>query len=316
MEPSDVKTLSLHVDAPAEPIPHTLTIDVNYALASEPDTPLKKTVVAELSYVPLFEAKFNFGPLVHDEPWPSYFNSDPLTSSENHASGIPQRWRLGSLITSVASDEITVKGAEMIMDQANGDTDFRVLESTEPEDQLIVPESKFDKSFQVLTQKFSLDDRRPSIMELSLAITWTRNSSSAICTTKIPVPRLNIPSSEPRVLCATSSAVDENADIVLRYYLENSSMHYLTFAVTMDASEEFGFSGPKHKALSLAPFSRHEISYNLLVNGSRDESKQSDGQGRWVWPVLQVVDSYFQKSLRVQAAGPGVRVDPQRGIGV
>ena len=93
-------------------------------------------------------------------------------------------------------------------------------------------------------------------------------------------------------------------------------MHYLTFAVTMDASEEFGFSGPKHKALSLAPFSRHEISYNLLVNGSRDESKQSDGQGRWVWPVLQVVDSYFQKSLRVQAAGPGVRVDPQRGLGI
>jgi hypothetical protein len=316
LKPSDVKTLSLHVDAPAEPIAHTLTIDVNYALASEPDTPLKKTVVAELSYAPLFEAKFNFGPLVHESPWPSYFNPDPLTSSENNASGIPQRWRLGSLITSVASDEITVKSAEMIMDQANGDTDFRVLESSEPEDQLIMPESKFDKSFQVLTQKYSLDDRRPSILELSLAITWTRDSSSAICTTKIPVPRLNIPSSEPRVLCTTSTAEDDNADIVLRYYLENSSMHYLTFAVTMDASEEFGFNGPKHKALSLAPFSRHEISYSLLVHGIRDESKQSDGQGRWIWPVLQVVDSYFQKSLRVQAAGPGVRVDPQRGIGV
>jgi hypothetical protein len=316
LKPSDVKRLSLHVDAPAEPIPHTLKIDVNYTLASEPDTPLKKTVVAELSYVPLFEAKFNFGPLVHDEPWPSYFNPDPLTSSENHASGIPQRWRLGSLITSVASDEITVKSAEMVMDQPNSDTDFRVLESSAPEDQLIMPGSKFDKSFQVLTQKFSFDDRRPSIMELSLAITWTRNSSSAICTTKIPVPRLNIPSSEPRVLCVASSTEDDNADIVLRYYLENSSMHYLTFAVTMDASEEFGFSGPKHKALSLAPFSRHEISYSLLVHGSHDESKQSDGQGRWIWPVLQVVDSYFQKSLRVQAAGPGLRVDPQRGIGV
>ena len=315
-KPLDVKRLGLHVDAPAEPIPHTLTIDVNYALASEPDTPLKKTVVVELNYVPLFEAKFNFGPLVHPEIWPSYFDPDPLTTSVTHASGIPQRWRLGSLITSVASDEIIVKGADMIMDQPNSDTDFRVLESSESEDQLIMPESKFDKSFQVLTQKFSLDDRRPSIMELSLAINWTRNSDSAICTTKIPVPRLNIPSSEPRVLCVASSAEDENADIVLRYYLENFSMHYLTFAITMDASEEFGFSGPKHKALSLAPFSRHEISYSLLVHGSRDETKQSDGQGRWVWPVLQVVDSYFQKSLRVQAAGPGLRVDPQRGIGV
>jgi hypothetical protein len=119
--------------------------------------------VVELNYVPLFEAKFNFGPLVHPEIWPSYFDPDPLTISENHASGIPQRWRLGSLITSVASDEIIVKGADMIMDQPNSDTDFRVLESSEPEDQLIMPESKFDKSFQVLTQKFSLDDRRPSI---------------------------------------------------------------------------------------------------------------------------------------------------------
>jgi hypothetical protein len=89
-------------------------------------------------------------------------------------------------------------------------------------------------------------------------------------------------------------------------------MHYLTFAITMDANEDFGFSGPKHKALSLAPFSRHEISYNLLVHGSRE----SDAQGRWIWPVLQVVDLFYQKSLRVLAAGPGVRVDPQRGIGV
>jgi hypothetical protein len=316
LKPSGVKRLNVHIDAPAEPIPHTLSIDVNYTLASEPDTPLKKTVVAELNYVPLFEAKFNFGPLVNLEPWPSYFDPDPLTSSEDHASGIPQRWRLGSVVSSVASDEITVKGAEIIMDQPNSDTDFRVLESSGPEDQLVMPESKFDKSFQILTQKYSLDDRRPSILELSLAVTWTRNSGSAVCTTKISVPRLNIPSSEPRVLCIASSTDDDKADMTLRYYLENSSTHYLTFAVTMEANEDFGFSGPKHKALSLAPFSRHEISYSLLANGNRDEAQQSEGQGRWIWPVLRVIDSHFNQSLRVQAAGPGVRVDPQRGIGV
>jgi hypothetical protein len=312
LKPSNVKGLNLHVDAPAEPIPHTLTIDVNYTLSSEPDTPLKKTVVVEMNYVPVFEVKFNFGPLVHPEPWPSYFDPEPLRSSEDHAYGIPQRWRLGGLITSVALDEVTVKGAEMIVDQPSNDTDFQVLESSEPEDQLILPDSKFDKSFQILTQKYSLDDRRPSILELSLAVTWTRNSSSAVSTTKIPVPRLNIPSSEPRVLCVAFSAENDDADMTLRYYLENSSMHYLTFAITMDANEDFGFSGPKHKALSLAPFSRHEISYNLLVHGSRE----SDAQGRWIWPVLQVVDLFYQKSLRVLAAGPGVRVDPQRGIGV
>jgi hypothetical protein len=317
LESSAVKKLDLHIDAPAEPMSHTLTIDVDYTLASEPNTPLKNTIVAELSYVIPFEAKFNFGPLVHTDPWPSYFDPTSLTSSEEQAFGIPQRWRLGSLITSMASEEILVKGAEMIMDQPSNDTDFRVLESSTDEDQTIASESKFDKSYQILTQKFSLDDRRPSILELSLAITWTRISGSTVCITKVPVPRLNIPSSEPRVLCVASPPDDaSNTDIVLHYHLENPSMHHLTFAVTMDANEDFGFSGPKHKALSLAPFSRHEISYNLLVHGDRDEFKPSDGQGKWVWPVLQVVDSYFQKSLRVQAAGPGVRIDAQRGLGV
>jgi hypothetical protein len=317
LDSSAIETLDLNIDAPAEPVPHTLTIDVDYTLASEPNTPLKKTIVAELNYVNPFEAKFNFGPLVHTDPWPSYFDPTSLTSSEDQAFGIPQRWRLGSLITSMASDDILVKGAEMITDQPNNDTDFRVLESSADEDQTIAPESKFDKSYQILTQKFSLDDRRPSILELSLAITWTRKPGAAVCISKVPVPRLNIPSSEPRVLCVASTPDnDSNADIVLRYHLENPSMHHLTFAVTMDANEDFGFSGPKHKALSLAPFSRHEISYNLLVHGTRDETKPSDGQGQWVWPVLQVVDSYFQKSLRVQAAGPGVRIDAQRGLGV
>lgn len=313
LESSAVTKLNLHIDAPAEPIPHTLTIDVAYALGSEPDTPLKKTIVAELNYVTPFEAKFNFGPLVHPEPWPSYFDPSPLSSPEDNAGGIPQRWRLGSLITSVAADEIVVKSAAMIVDQPNSDTDFRVLESSADEDQPISPGSKFDKSFQILTQKISLDDRRPTIMELSLAVTWSRDAKSAPCTTKIAVPRLNIPSSEPRVLCVASGSEDHDTDVVLKYHLENPSMHYLTFSVTMEANEDFGFSGPKHKALSLAPFSRHEISYNLLVHGARD---LSDGQGQWIWPVLQVVDSYFQKSLRVQAAGPGVRIDPQRGLGV
>jgi hypothetical protein len=316
LESSAVKNLDLHISAPSEPLPHTLTIDVDYTLASEPNTPLTKTIVAELNYVPLFEAKFNFGPLVHPDPWPSYFDPTSLISSEGSASGIAQRWRLGSLITSVASDEVIVKGAKMIMDQSNSDTEFRVLESSADEDQVIAPDVKFDKSFQISTQKLSLDDRRPSILELSLAIVWTRKQGSALCTTKVPVPRLNIPSSEPRVLCVPSTPDDDTSDVVLRYHLENQSMHYLTFAVTMEANEDFGFSGPKHKALSLAPFSRHEISYNLLVHGNSDETKAVNAQGRWIWPVLQVVDSYFQKSLRVQAAGPGVRIDSQRGLGV
>lgn len=316
LRPSAAKTINLVIDAPTEPIPHTLTLNVDYTLQSEPDTPLKKTIVVELTYVTLFEAKFNFGPLVHPDPWPSYFDPTSLASSEDMPFGIPQRWRLGSQITSVASDEIIVKGADMVVDQVNNDADFKVLESSENEDHAVAPNSKFDKSFQVLTQKLSLDDRRPAILELSLAIKWSRDSNSTTSITKVPVPRLNIPSSEPRVLCVASASDKDTAETTLHYHLENLSMHYLTFAMTMEASDGFAFSGPKHKTLSLAPFSRHDITYDLLVHGDREETSLPDGQGRWIWPVLQVVDSYYQKTLRVQAAGPGVRVDPQRGIGV
>ncbi|KAM0722891.1 hypothetical protein Q7P37_001089 [Cladosporium fusiforme] len=316
LQPSARTTLDLIIDAPMEPVPHTLTIDVDYSLVSEPGTPLKKTIVVELNYVALFEAKFNFGPLVHPDPWPSYFDPAQLSSQEHQPSGIPSRWRLGSQITSVAFDEVTVKGADIVVDRVTNEADFQVLESGEQEDKVLSSDAKLDRNFQVLMQKLSLDDRRPTILELSLAISWSRGPGATLCTTKVPVPRLNIPSSEPRVLCAAQVAQSDTADMTLQYHLENPSTHFLTFAVTMEANDDFAFSGPKFRTLSLAPFSRHELTFNLLMHGNREETRSGDGQGRWIWPVLQVVDSYYQKTLRVQAGGPGVRIDTQRGLGV
>ena len=49
-------------------------IEVRYYLTSEPDTPLMKVLVTELNVSRPFEAKYNFGPLLHTTPWPSYFN--------------------------------------------------------------------------------------------------------------------------------------------------------------------------------------------------------------------------------------------------
>jgi hypothetical protein len=312
LQPSEVKKIGLSIDAPMEPLLHTLTIDVDYTLASEPDTPLKRSVNVELLYVAPFEAKFNFGPLVHTDPWPSYFDPALLSPSGEPPSGILRRWRLGSQVTSLASDSIIVQSAEIVIDQVNDDADFRVLESSEDKVLTVAPNAKFERSFQASTQKLSLDDRRPTILELSLAITWKRTADSTLCTTRVPFPRLNIPSSEPRVLCVASQSDDDPTDVVLKYYLENSSSHHLTFAVTLEANDDFAFQGPKHNTFSLVPFSRHELTYSLLVNSGSEEGEQ----GRWIWPVLQVVDVYFQQTLRVLAAGPGVRIDPQRGIGV
>jgi solute carrier family 25 protein 38 len=90
----------------------------------------------------------------------------------------------------------------------------------------------------------------------------------------------------------------------LDYTLENPTMHFLTFEMNMEASEEFGFSGSKLRALHLLPMSRQTVRFNIypLVRGV------------WIMPTLKVMDRYFNKSLKVQAT-EGLRMD-KKGISV
>jgi hypothetical protein len=75
------------------------------------------------------------------------------------------------------------------------------------------------------------------------------------------------------------------------YTLENPTMHFLTFELNMEASEEFGFSGAKTSVLHILPMSRQMVRFNLypLVRGV------------WISPTLKVTDRYFNKNLKVQA---------------
>lgn len=88
------------------------------------------------------------------------------------------------------------------------------------------------------------------------------------------------------------------------YVLENPSIHFLTFHVTMEASDQFAFSGPKTQAVQLVPLSRHTLRYRLL----------STATGKWIQPQLVVVDSYFNKTLRVLPT-EGMRGD-KKGVWV
>ena len=81
-------------------------------------------------------------------------------------------------------------------------------------------------------------------------------------------------------------------------------MHFLTFNISMESSEHFAFSGPKASAISLVPVSRYEVRYKILPNK----------KGQWVKVALSVVDAYFNQTLRVQAAGEGVKGDKKGGI--
>lgn len=99
-------------------------------------------------------------------------------------------------------------------------------------------------------------------------------------------------------------------------------MHFLTFTATMEASDQFAFSGPKSVAVQLVPLSRHTVRYNLLCTATSGPGSVSGSAGptRWIQPQLVVVDAYFNKTLRVlptegmraDKKGIVVRVDPVR----
>lgn len=290
----------LTIQGPVEAVSFTLTLDLRYTLLSDPSTPLAKTVTVELPFLMPFDAKFTFAPRLHPDPWPSYFNAPTP-----HDEGIPQLWSLGAQLLSLVDENLTIEKTELLVNAVQGDATCQLLPAaTSTEEQRNLPANDTLKtSFPLKTTKTSLDDRRPSALDLSLTITWSHTHTTTSSTTTIPIPRLTIPTSEPRVLCTSTTPSPSNpSEIQVSYHLENPSTHFLTFALTMEASEHYAFSGPKYRTLSLAPLSRHWVDYRLLMHAGEE--------GTWRNVILQVLDSYYQKNLRVHPGGEGVRIDP------
>lgn len=87
----------------------------------------------------------------------------------------------------------------------------------------------------------------------------------------------------------------------LNYTLENPTIYFLTFSITMEGSDVFAFGGPKQIVLQILPLSRHTFKYNLLpIN--------ADPEGEWIKPVVKVVDRYFAKTLRCSPADDETRM--------
>lgn len=312
LQPDASHQAGILIQAPSEPLKTAVLITLEYTLSSDSSTTLRKTAMLELSFISAFKAKFNFRPLLYPDAWPSYFDQSTGKSS-GKSEGIPQLWRLSSQLHSVASESIVVRSVETIMDSIAGDS-LATSEGIEHPDRHTLEPGKFIQyAFNVRTQKHSLEDRRPTTVDCTLATTWALDQESESITTRIPVPRLTLPVSEPRVLCTLADYASSDDDVILHYHIENPSMHFLTFALTMEASEEFGFSGPKYRALSLAPLSRHRVEYRIIVHGQDDSSTE---ESKWIWPSLQIIDSYYQKTLRVHPGGPGVKLDDKQNIGV
>ncbi|EME50369.1 hypothetical protein DOTSEDRAFT_145191 [Dothistroma septosporum NZE10] len=299
----------LVIYGPPEAASFTLSLDLRYTLTSDTGTPLAKTISVEIPFVVPFEAKFMFVPRLHLSPWPSYFGHNNYTP-RSAADGILQLWKLGCHFTSLVPDTLHIDQVELLVNGVDGESSCEIATSVIDRQFELSQTKKALSDFELTTQKSSLDDRQPSHLDLAVEVTWHHSGLSTPATTSITVPRLTVPASEPRVVCTMSSDGPHSARIT--YHLENPSAHFLTFALTMDAKDDFAFSGPKYRTLSLVPLSRHHVEYSVVLHGELEDSEP----GRWITPNFQVMDSYYQKNLRVHPGGDRIKIDEKKEIAV
>ncbi|CAO1605006.1 hypothetical protein XANCAGTX0491_008544 [Xanthoria calcicola] len=300
------------------PTEAVLEIKALYHVVGEPHTPISKVLIQEVIFDRPFEANLDFQPCVDPKPWPSYFYPDDLNDDDGSAQGLRQIWHSNTRVASFATESLIVEDLALrLVDIHEGAICHISSDSPAPTSSAITlaPKDSHETRFQITAQKLDLDDRRSTTLRFQLQIRWRRNHADApSTTTTLPVPDLLIPFGEPRVLASAGSPRRANDDddndnntsiIPLTYTLENPSTHVLNFALSMETSDDFAFSGPKTTTVNLVPVARKTITYNMipLVRG-----------GRWVTPRLRVLDTGFRQVVRVVGTG-GMRSE-KVGVGV
>ena len=303
MSPSEARKHAILFQAKPTTAQCSVEIKARYHLLTEPETPIAKTLTLDMHFMRPFEANFDFKSQVSREPWPSYFRitdqvdiSKTAPDEEPLAEGLSQRWSLTAGIASFASHPLVVKAAELQVQAIHEKAVCRI--SPNPaishETFTLSPNDIHSRTFILDLQKVSLDDRLTTYFDLQLLLTWRRDTpTSPVTTTLLPIPELVIPFGEPRVLASAESDESNPHVINLDYILDNPSMHVLSFSISMEASEDFAFSGPKATAVQLVPLSRHVVRYKLLPLM----------KGKWISPQIKVLDVHWNKILKPVATG-------------
>jgi trafficking protein particle complex subunit 11 len=332
------KTETMEFTAPMLPTEYVIEVKVRYHLLSDRDTPVSRTHSVNLNITRAFEANYDLQPRIQPDPWPSFFGTSslPTTEGDKSAKGIPQRWHLSSLLASFAYEGLIIEDLQLNTLALSGGATLSWSKHGHPEgDTEIAPEQQIPRDFVIEITKASLEDRRATTVDLGLSIRWRRPDAGSLpVTSTIPVNSYTLPNSEPRVLASVSkpkasTPLDpETADtfaplssslIALTYTLENPTTHFLTFDLTMDISDTFAFSGPAVRTLNLLPLSRESIRFIVLPMGPSDqvgavpEGGKEKG-GSWSDVRYKIVDRYFKKVLRVLAASEGIREGGKGGI--
>lgn len=290
---------TLQIQPIDQPTRYELALRVTYHLTSDLATSIIQTAVFQLNIVNPFEANYDLLPRLHPDPWPSLFDYEGIQdiSGEDNAAiapkGLSQAWCLVTRYASFASEGLKVTGLDLSIHAPPNVRCFTTKKDNVPDGgRQVRPKTIEEAAFDIVAQKNSLDDRGVASLDVSFVIKWTRlgaETTAAVNTTVLPVPRLNVLGPEPRVLASVSYLKEPHHLVVLEVVIENPSNHFLTFGLTMEPSDEFAFSGAKQTTLHLLPVSRRSETYRLLPLV----------RGAWIKPGLVVRDKYFQKVLRV-----------------
>ncbi|KKK16729.1 hypothetical protein ARAM_004173 [Aspergillus rambellii] len=301
MESASQRELTVVLTNTEDASEYELEISSVYNLVSDVQTPIIATTRVTVSIVRPFEANYEFLPRLHSEPWPDFFTvDDDLVGSHPNSTprgGLVQKWCLDTKVVSFASEPLVIEEMSLALLSLHSGAISQIGSEVvvSPETPEIRPEELRQSNFILDIQKAVLGDRRPTALNLALEIKWRRSisgdghSPAETTTSTLAIPRFVMPAGEPRVLASAVPSHKLSGLIHTEYTLENPSLHFLTFNLTMEASEQFAFSGPKTTVVQLAPLSRHVVRYNLLASK----------RGLWIQPQLLVVDTYFNKTLRV-----------------
>lgn len=313
IRPSGTRRLTVKFQAKPETAQCTFDIQCRYFLLSDPETPVSKAFSVDMHFMRPFEANFDYVPQVQDEPLSNYFHISAVESpgslgSKNAGtSEIKQRWAATAAIASFASTDLTIEAVDLQLattpQKAACDITPEVDSSSVAA--TISPYGILKRQFMLDLHRLSIEDQQTTCFDLRLRITWLRDIPDAPSATAIlPLPELVASFGEPRVLASASQFNISLNTIYLDYMIENPSMHVLSFNITMDANEDFAFSGPKAVSVQLIPYSYHFIRYTLLPLV----------RGKSIYPQIKIVDVVWNKMLKVHASR-GMRSD-KRGISI
>lgn len=316
LSPGTTRTQAISFTAPSLSGEIIIEAKVLYHLLSDRNTPVSKTLSADINIVRALEANQDLLPRIHPDPWPSFFSVEALQVAGREELtqkpiGITQKWELVIRLGSFADEDLLIENIIPVVDAVTSAsaTLLDLQQKTSVRNVILAPRGLIERSFILDITKATLEERRPSTLSLTVRVEWKRANAPdgfQATTTTLQCSDIVVPNSEPRVLltaCPTSNPSMPGL-IHLDYTLENPTFHFLTFDLTMEASEDFAFSGPKFGAVNLLPLSRTNVRFNILplVRGS------------WVNPGLKVLDRWFGKQLRIHP-GEGVRTD-KKGVAI